>query len=244
MRWLTVLRLRVRSLLRPGRVEGELDEELRYHVARLTDEGVAAGLSPAEALQAALREMGGVDQLKEACRDARALRLFDELRGDLRFAWRQLRRSPGFAAIAVLSLGLGIGANTAILSLMEAALWKPMAVSHPEELRVLTWAAGPHGIPDSTWDDWRGSEPNPAAKKSASFWYAVFQAFERDTRAFARVFAFKHLRRVTALVGDQAELVVADLVSGGLYEGLGVVPALGRPILPADDQHGRTDTVA
>jgi predicted permease len=244
MRWMTVLRLRLRSLFQPGRVERELDKELRYHVERLTNEHIAAGMTSAEARYAALREMGGLDQAKEACRDALGRRLFDELRGDLRYTWRQLRRSPAFTTIAILSLALGIGANTAIFSLLEAALWKPMPVRDPHQLRLFTWTAGPYGVPESTWDDWNRVRPNRRDKIGASFSYAVFKAFEHDARAFERVFAFKPIGRVTALVGDQAELVVADLVSGGLYEGIGVVPIIGRPILPSDDQRGRTETVA
>src|SRR5262245_44336154 len=217
MRIVTVLRLRLRSLLRRGSVERELDDELRYHLDRLTDEHLAAGMPPREARYAALRDMGGLDQAREECRHARGLRLLDELRGDLRYTWRQLRRSPGFTAVAVLSLALGIGANTAIFCLMEAALWKPMPVRDPQQLRLLTWATGPEGIPDSTWDDWSRVGPGGGGKVGASFSYAVFEALERDGRAFARVFAFKPLGRVTALVGDQAELLVGDLVSGGFY---------------------------
>src|SRR5262245_17197380 len=244
MRIVTVLRLRLRSLLRRGSVERELDDELRYHLDRLTDEHLAAGMTPREARYAALRDMGGLDQAREECRHARGLRLLDELRGDLRYTWRQLRRSPGFTTFAVLSLALGIGANTAIFSLMEAALWKPMPVRDPRQLRLFTWRSGPNGMPESTWDDWTRASPEGAGTISASLSYAVFEAFEREAPMFERVFAFKPIGRVTALVGDQAELVVADLVSGALYDGLGVVPALGRPILPADDQRGRTETVA
>jgi predicted permease len=244
MRWIAVLRLRVRTLLRPGRVERELDEELRDHLAHLTEQYSAAGMTPREARFAALRDMGGLDQAKEACRDARGLRLLDELRGDLRYTGRQLRRSPAFATVAVLSLALGIGATTAILSLMEAALWEPLRVRDPQQLRLFTWTADPRGIPESTWDDWNRVRPNLSEKLGASFSYAVFRAFERDARAFTRVFAWKPLGRVTAQVGDQAELVAADLVSGGFYEGLGVVPILGRPIGPSDDRAGRPESVA
>jgi predicted permease len=144
----------------------------------------------------------------------------------------------------VLSLALGIGANTAILSLMEAALWKPMPVRDAQQLRLFTWTAGPHAAVESTWDDWARVQPNLGYSLSASFTHAVFEAFARETRAFDHVFAFKPIGRVTASIDGQAELIAADLVSGGMYEGLGIVPALGRPILPADDQRGQTRTVA
>jgi hypothetical protein len=85
---------------------------------------------------------------------------------------------------------------------MEAALWKPMPVRDPQRLRLFTWTTGPRGIPDSTWDDWNRVSPNNPNKIGAGFSYAVFEAFERNAPSFERVFAFKPLGRVTALVGD------------------------------------------
>ena len=166
------------------------------------------------------------------------------LRQDIAYAIRVLRRSPAFTVSAILALALGIGANTAVFSLMEAALWKPMPVREPQQLRLFTWTTGPHGIPDSTWDDWNRVGPNNPNKIGAGFSYAVFEAFERNAPGFESVFAFKPLGRVTVLVADQAELVAVDLVSGGTYEALGVVPIAGRPILPSDDRRGRTEAVA
>src|SRR4030095_832732 len=110
-----------------------------------------------------------------------------------------------------------------IFSLMEAALWKPMAVRDPQQLRLFTWTTGPHGLPDSTWGDWSRGGPHHAVKSGAGFSSEVFEALERNAPACERVVAFKLVGRVTALVDDQAELVVADLVSGGVYEGLRVV---------------------
>src|SRR5262245_58306557 len=98
MRWTRKLRLRLRSLFRSRSVEEELTEELQYHLERLTDGHIAAGASPDEARYAALREMGGIEQRKEECRDARGLRLIDTLRRDLRYAVRQLFKNPVFTA--------------------------------------------------------------------------------------------------------------------------------------------------
>jgi hypothetical protein len=138
MRW-NVFGLRLRSLLRPARVEHELDEEVRHHLELQVEENVAAGMSAEEARYSALRDFGGVEQRKEECRDARGLAFVDSVRQDLRYALRTLGKNRAFTVVAVVSIGLGVGANSAIFSLVDQALLQQLPVREPERLVLLSW---------------------------------------------------------------------------------------------------------
>jgi len=224
VRWRYTVPLRLRSLFRRSRIEDELDAELRYHLDQQARAFAAQGLSPADARHAALRAMGGVDQSKEACRDARRVAWIENLACDVRYAARVLRRSPGFTCVAILSLALGIGANTAIFQLLDAIRLRSLPVANPQELAEVRPAGGHGGM--GLTNGFNSEMTNP-------LWEEI-----RDRQdAFAGVFAWG---TTGFLVGRGAETqnVNGLWVSGDFFSVLRVAPARGRLIAAADDQRG------
>ena len=142
MRSLDRLQLRLRSLFRRSRVEAELHAELRFHLEQQIEELVGAGMGPVDARHAALRTLGNLGRIEEECRDMRRTRWIETFLQDLHYALRSLRLSPAFTIVATLSLALGIGANTAIFSLMDALLLRSLPVRAPERLVALGNPAG------------------------------------------------------------------------------------------------------
>ena len=134
---LRVLLSRVRATFHRSRLDDELDDEVREHLAMLQEHFVRAGMDPSEAFYAARRQFGGVTQVKEEHRDVRGVRLLDDLGDDLRYAIRQVKRSPGFAVLAMLCLGLGIGANTSIFSALNSVLLRPLPYPQPDRLMMV-----------------------------------------------------------------------------------------------------------
>src|SRR5206468_4028688 len=143
-RWLYKVALRCRSLFRLQRVEEELDEELRFHLEQQIRDHLDRGLTRDEATRAARLALGGLEQQKDACRDARHTQWIDQTWRDLRYAMRVIRGSPGYTVVAVLSLALGIGANTAIFQLIDAIRLRHLPVPRAQELADVRIAGG-HG---------------------------------------------------------------------------------------------------
>lgn len=200
---LTDLIHRFRSLIRRGAVERELDDELQFHFERLVDRHVANGLPRDEARQRARAEMGGFEVIKEEHRDARGIRFLDDLGRDLSYAVRQIRRSPGFAVLAIMCLGLGIGANTSIFGALNAVLFRPLPVDDPSRLMVLA----------------RGT--------NANFSYPEFQDLQARSRLFSGLTASFPMESDLEVDGV-SEFVAAEVVSPNYGAVLGIAPALGH----------------
>jgi putative ABC transport system permease protein len=199
------------------RLERDLDDELRFHLDKQIEQNLAAGMTPEEARYAALRSFGGVAQVKESCRDLRSLRGLDSLLQDLRCGVRMLRRNAALTVVAMMSLSLGIGANTAILSVVNAVLLRSLPFSQPERL-VRLWERPPKAPPGGRF-----------AVAPANFldWREQNQVFEE--------MAALVLRQMILTGTDQPKRVRALLVHSNFFRLLGVQPALGRTFQPEED---------
>jgi predicted permease len=225
MRSADVVRLRLRSLFRRARVEAELAAELRFHLAQQIDEYIAAGMSPDEARHAALRAFGGVEQIQERCREMRGNRWIEQLFQDLQYAVRAFRRSPTFTLVAALSLALGIGANTAIFSLINAILLRELPVREPSQLVAVG-------------DPARVSSLSTGNVRSDLMSAPMYRQIREQNHVFSQVFASGRVGRLS--VGDSSlaepESARGRLVSGNYFSVLGVQAIRGRTFNDEDDR--------
>jgi predicted permease len=222
----------MRGLFRRSRVEHDLGDEVRFHLNARTEHWQRTGLSRAEAERRARLEFGGVESFKDACREARGLRPLDELGADVRFAARLMRRSPGFTLVAVSTLAIAIGANTAIYGLIDAALLDTLPVSRPESLRTLEWSSPRFGA----WYNGESHGGEGGVEVRTSFSYPAYTEIRDRARSLEDVVAFAGFNEVNYSVNGRAQLGSGLLVSGNFFSGLGVGMAAGRGLVQTDDR--------
>src|SRR5271155_764581 len=208
----------LRNLIRSRRVEADLDEEIRSHLEMLIEENISAEMSAREARRAARIELGGLEQVKEDVRHLQIGNWTQSVISDWRFGLRQLRRNPGFTAIVVLTLSLGIGASTAIFSMVNGVLLRPFPAPSPEQLAILAIAE-------------KGSPTG-----ALGFSYPQFSEFRKQAAAFCDVFGLAIVGPVTLTANDRTDQVALTAVTNNYFSGLGVGPAIGRMILPDEGE--------
>jgi predicted permease len=213
-----------RNVVRRDHVERDLDDELRATVELLVDEKVRAGMRPEEARRATMAAFGGIEPVKEQFRQACTGAAVDTLLQDIRYALRLLRRAPGFAAVIIVTLALGIGANTAIFTLIHVVMLRSLPVPAPETLV----AVGDPSRPTALWD---------GAPMVDVLSYPLYKRLRDGNNAFQGLLASGRTGRLEMRVGDGApELVRGRLVSGNYFDVLQVRPAIGRTFSPDEDR--------
>jgi putative ABC transport system permease protein len=214
------LLFRLRALFRRDDVEAEMDEELRAHFERQVEKYLQSGLPRDEALRRTRLEFGGLDQVKEECRDARGVSFIETLLQDIRFSLRLLRKTPAITGVALLSLALGIGANTAIFSLIDTVMLRMLPVPRPEELMQV-----------------RMVNPGSDGEGNPVFTNPIWEQLRDRQDVFSGVFAWSGVRFDMAQ-GGAVHYANGIWVSGDYFNGLELRPAAGRLISSSDDQRG------
>jgi predicted permease len=224
---LSKLKTWLRALLRRSEVERELNEEFRFHIERQTEQNIRLGMNPEEARFAARKAFGGVERAKERSRDARGVRWIEELWQDLRYGARMLMKRPVFTLIAILTLALGIGANTAIFNIVNALLLRPIP-SVVEEERLVNV----------------GRTHEDAVFDSLS--YPDYMDYREQNTVFSGIAIYSKtpLHLSNAETDGRAERVRGELVSGNYFSTLGAKALLGRTLTPADDSAPGANPVA
>ncbi|HZO57356.1 MAG TPA: ABC transporter permease, partial [Bryobacteraceae bacterium] len=241
---MTAVLRRLRYWIESVRRSDALREEMELHLAEKAAELEADGMTADRAMSEARRRFGNVELNYEDSREIWMTRFFSELGQDIRYGCRTMAANKAFSALAVLSLALGIGANTSIYSLMESILLRSLPVADPESLVVLNWHSRPpqnankewvhvmHGVQGMAWPGDKG------AMVSGMFPYAAFETLREENPVFSTLFGyFNGLSRNLAIRG-QAMNASTEFVTGEYFRGLGVSPAAGRLIGSEDDRPG------
>ncbi len=235
---------KLRWLAQRRRREEDLSEELRFHLEEDAELRQEQGIAGGETHWAAQRELGNLARVQEDTRTVWGWTLLGQFAQDLRYALRTMGANRLFTALAVASLALGIGANAAIYSFMDALLLRSLPVAEPDRLALLNWHARIRNKHESVVHSSHGSAWGDAASATTSgmFPYGAFDLFRKNDSIFSSVFAYFHQSRLARglnlTIQGQAEVASVEYVSGEFFSGLGVPPAAGRLTIPDDDRVG------
>src|SRR5712664_2273209 len=222
---------------RRKRMMDDLDHDIREHIERETQDNIERGMSPEEARYAAVRKFGNVTRVKEETREVWSFVWLEQLLQDIQFGLRMLRKSPGFAAVAILTLALGIGANTAIFSLIDAVMLRALPVENPSQLVLLKWGArhapNIHGYMTSG-DCPLNVMPGAANPYGCSFSEPMFREIAQ-ANVFAATTAFANSGRLNLTGNGPATVINGQLVSGDFFRTMGIKAAAGRLFDASDD---------
>jgi predicted permease len=221
------------NLLRNHRAEEELAREIASHLTLLADDFERRGMSPEEAQLAAKRAYGGVEQAKQAHRDERSPLWIEQTIQDLRYALRMLTRSPGFATVAILTLALGIGANSAIFSVIDAVMLRALPVEDPQRLVIFSWSS--HHEPNLLGHRRYGDCDDDNHTRDCAFSIPFYEALRSHTTTFSGVAAFAGPLDVGFSGNGPANIARGEYVSGDYFPTVGAKTIVGRPLSPADD---------
>ncbi|MCI0538394.1 MAG: ABC transporter permease, partial [Verrucomicrobiales bacterium] len=225
MNLLHKVQLRFKALFHKRKLDVDMDEEMKSHIEMRTQQNLEAGLNPEEARYAALRQFGWTESIKETCRETRGVTWLEQLTQDVRFGARMLGKNRGFASIAVLTLALGIGANTAIFSVVNAVLLRPLPYRDADRL-ITIWERNPQ----------QGYDQNMAAT-------GTFLDWKEQSQSFEDMAIFESNQGLTLTSHGDAEQITATKTSANLFSVLGVNPLLGRSFISEEETTGREQVV-
>lgn len=215
--------IRIRALFRKDRIERDMDAEFQFHLDMRTQDNIAAGMRPDDARRDALRRFGSVGVLKELGRDVRGAGILESLRQDLRYGLRTLRKNPGFTAVALLALAIGLGANTAVFNLADSLLFERLPVPDAEQMVRL------YGSSDQ--------------QKFDSFSYANYLDLRDRSKNLSGLAAHQSLP-LTITSGEEPEDAEGEIVSGNYFDVMRIPASIGRTLLPEDDRTPGAHAVA
>jgi hypothetical protein len=230
--WIRSFAAKLRGLFGQQRRSGELDDEIQLHIQMLTERFTLKGMEPCDAEAAARRQFGNATLLRQRHHEQRIFSTLVTLSRDLRFGLRQLRRNPILTCVAITSLALGIGANTAVFTAAKRVLFDTLPLSSPDQLRMLTWVSGHEQPVPPVWGDIGPNETGGLTGNAFS--YPLLEEMRKRTDAVQALIAFKD-SAMTATIDGHSEMINGELINGNAFQSLGVKAELGRALSLTDD---------